>query len=91
MGVKTANVKIGSIDANPYDTTNYDVGSTFRFAGIAEKRLELAENQPTIQGYSNGVFWERNTLAEQGTKKVTNQPKELLQSALFEHHVINEK
>jgi site-specific DNA-methyltransferase (adenine-specific) len=28
----------------------------------AEKRLLLAENDNTIQGYSNGVFWERNTL-----------------------------
>jgi len=35
---------------------------------LAEKRLELAETAPTIQGYSDGVFWERNTLSEQ-TKK----------------------
>ena len=28
----------------------------------AEKRLLLAENNNNIQGYSNGVFWERNTL-----------------------------
>ena len=28
---------------------------------LAEKRLELAENNPSIQGYSGGVFWERNT------------------------------
>ena len=27
---------------------------------LAEKRLELAENNPSIQGYSGGVFWERN-------------------------------
>jgi site-specific DNA-methyltransferase (adenine-specific) len=40
-----------------------------RYAGIeidetycclAEKRLELAENEPSIQGY-DGVFWERNS------------------------------
>jgi len=29
---------------------------------LAEKRLLLAENNASIQGYSNGVFWERNTL-----------------------------
>lgn len=29
---------------------------------LAEKRLEMAENDKTIQGYSDGVFWERNTL-----------------------------
>jgi len=28
----------------------------------AEKRLKMAESDPTIQGYSYGVFWERNTL-----------------------------
>ena len=28
----------------------------------AEKRLEIAEKQPSIQGYVDGVFWERNTL-----------------------------
>jgi site-specific DNA-methyltransferase (adenine-specific) len=28
----------------------------------AEKRLSLSDNDTTIQGYSGGVFWERNTL-----------------------------
>ena len=28
---------------------------------LAEKRLELAECSPSIQGYSGGYFWERNT------------------------------
>lgn len=28
-------------------------------------RLERAEENPAIQGYSDGVFWERNTLSEQ--------------------------
>ena len=27
----------------------------------AEKRLEMAEEDKTIQGYADGVFWERNT------------------------------
>ena len=27
----------------------------------AEKRLEMAETDKSIQGYTNGVFWERNT------------------------------
>ncbi len=27
----------------------------------AEKRLELAEESPEIQGYADGVFWERNS------------------------------
>ncbi|MBW4483776.1 MAG: site-specific DNA-methyltransferase [Tildeniella torsiva UHER 1998/13D] len=32
---------------------------------LAEKRLALADEDPTIQGYADGVFWERNTLAAQ--------------------------
>ena len=31
----------------------------------AEKRLETAEEDPSIQGYTDGVFWERNTGALQ--------------------------
>lgn len=32
---------------------------------LTERRLELAELDKDIQGYSEGVFWERNTLNEQ--------------------------
>jgi site-specific DNA-methyltransferase (adenine-specific) len=32
---------------------------------LAERRLELAETKRDIQGYADGVFWERNTLAAQ--------------------------
>lgn len=35
---------------------------------LAEKRLELARSNPAIQGYSGGVFWERNTFEEQMKK-----------------------
>jgi len=28
---------------------------------LAEKRLDLAENDKTIQGCAAGIFWERNT------------------------------
>lgn len=30
-----------------------------------EKRLEMADADSSIQGYTDGVFWERNTLSEQ--------------------------
>lgn len=36
---------------------------------LAEKRLELAEQEPSIQGYSGGYFWERNALAHQSKRK----------------------
>lgn len=32
---------------------------------LAEHRLENAHREKAIQGYSNGIFWERNTLNEQ--------------------------
>jgi len=32
---------------------------------LAEKRLDMTEKGKNIQGYSDGVFWERNTLNEQ--------------------------
>jgi len=30
------------------------------YACVAEKRLEMAEADKRIQGYADGVFWERN-------------------------------
>lgn len=35
------------------------------YACLAEKRLAIAEQDKTIQGYAEGVFWERNTLKVQ--------------------------
>ena len=34
----------------------------------AEQRLAMADSDFSIQGYVDGVFWERNTLTEQSTK-----------------------
>jgi site-specific DNA-methyltransferase (adenine-specific) len=38
------------------------------YCAWAEKRLEMADTDDEVQGYTDGVFWERNTLGEQ--KKV---------------------
>ncbi len=38
----------------------------------AEKRLEMAEQNQEIQGYTNGIFWERNTNNAQKKLKKTN-------------------
>ena len=35
----------------------------------AEKRIEMADSDSSIQGYTDGVFWERNTNALQKKKK----------------------
>ena len=32
---------------------------------LAEKRLEMTDSNPLIQGYADGVFWERNTFNQQ--------------------------
>lgn len=34
----------------------------------AEKRLEMADSEKSIQGYVDGVFWERNTLSDQRSR-----------------------
>ena len=40
------------------------------YALWAEKRLQKAETEPIIQGYAEGVFWERNTqLSRMGLRK----------------------
>jgi len=43
------------------------------YACLAEKRLELAETNPSIQGYAEGIFWERNTLNAQLNVKMNAQ------------------
>jgi site-specific DNA-methyltransferase (adenine-specific) len=39
------------------------------YACLAEKRLQIAEFDNSIQGYTNGVFWERNSLNAQHIHK----------------------
>ncbi len=36
------------------------------YACLAEKRLAMAVEHPRIQGYEDGVFWERNSNAGHG-------------------------
>ena len=49
----------------------------------AEKRLQNADEDTSIQGYTDGVFWERNTLNEQikASKKENTDPN--IQKTLF--------
>jgi site-specific DNA-methyltransferase (adenine-specific) len=44
------------------------------YACLAEKRLEIAEYDKRIQGYDNGVFWERNLSPDAG-KKIEKKPQ----------------
>ncbi|MDE2950722.1 MAG: site-specific DNA-methyltransferase [Chloroflexota bacterium] len=49
------------------------------FACLAEKRLEMAETDKRIQGYADGVFWERNINPESNSiLNYVNQQRLLL-------------
>ncbi len=48
------------------------------FCCLAEKRLSLAENDLSIQGYSDGVFWERNSLPNSGVSRTKNNDCSIL-------------
>ena len=43
------------------------------YCALTAKRIEMADGDKAIQGYTGGVFWERNTLALQQKQ---NKPKE---------------
>jgi len=51
------------------------------YACLALKRVELAKQDRSIQGYANGVFWERNTLSVQMKQA---QPDMILQPDFLE-------
>jgi len=44
---------------------------------LSVRRIELAETDNTIQGFSDGVFWERNTLSEQKPDQRSSKEKNL--------------
>ncbi len=47
------------------------------YAMLAEKRLGMADCDNSIQGYRGGVFWERNTLAQQLAEEREKRRKKL--------------
>jgi len=51
---------------------------------LAERRLEMTERDRDIQGYTGGVFWERNTLADQKSHERSKPQARNLQPALFQ-------
>ncbi|MDR1382485.1 MAG: hypothetical protein LBJ67_01360 [Planctomycetaceae bacterium] len=62
-----------SVTAKKLDRKYVGVELNGEYCCWAEKRLALAETDATIQGYSNGVFWERNTLNLQLREKVKKE------------------
>jgi site-specific DNA-methyltransferase (adenine-specific) len=53
------------------------------YCAYAQKRLEMADETPNIQGYADGVFWERNTLASQQKVRVKTKPSDNQQIELL--------
>ncbi len=51
---------------------------------LTEKRLERAEIDKTIQGYSHGIFWERNTLTDQLNSSMESRSNSESQTHLFD-------
>ncbi|PTY41004.1 DNA-methyltransferase [Brachyspira hampsonii] len=43
------------------------------YCAWAEKRIELAEQNKEIQGYTDNIFWERNTISIQKNIRTVNQ------------------
>lgn len=58
------------------------------YALLSSKRLRMAEENKDIQGYSDGVFWERNTLSlQKKSQKASAKKKEetsLFNKSMFE-------
>ncbi|HBO45476.1 MAG TPA: site-specific DNA-methyltransferase [Planctomycetaceae bacterium] len=54
------------------------------FCCMAERRLELAEEDAGIQGYTDGVFWERNTLLDQNRGPSVRRDAAVEQQSLFD-------
>ena len=55
-----------SVVAKKLDRKYCGIELNEEYALLAEKRLKMAEIDKHIQGYVDGVFWERNTLYRQG-------------------------
>ena len=58
-----------SVVAKKLNRKFFGIEKNLEYCCITEKRLEKTENDKNIQGYFEGVFWERNTLALQKKSK----------------------
>lgn len=54
-----------SVTAKKLNRSFLGIEQNEKYCVWAQKRLEMADKDKSIQGYINGVFWERNSLAQQ--------------------------
>jgi site-specific DNA-methyltransferase (adenine-specific) len=60
-----------SVTAKKLNRNYIGIEKNLEYCCLTEKRLSLADKDKKIQGYEDGVFWERNTLALQKKKGCT--------------------
>ncbi|MEI7811374.1 MAG: DNA methyltransferase [Ignavibacteria bacterium] len=54
-----------SVVAKKLNRNFFGVEKNLEYSCLTERRLEIAEFDKSVQGYENGIFWERNTLGLQ--------------------------
>lgn len=62
-----------SVVSKKLDRNYFGVEINEEYAMLTEKRLELAQNNMDIQGFSGGYFWERNSLNLQMKEKLNKK------------------
>ena len=62
-----------SVTAKKLNRHFFGIEMNEQYCVWTEKRLEMAEADRTIQGYADGVFWERNTAALQKKSKMEKE------------------
>jgi len=85
LGVGTTSVVAKKLNRN-YSGIEIDPD----YACLAEKRLKIAEEDQTIQGYADGVFWERNSLPRQSQTNQKSKKKTFSNQTSNQLPLINE-
>lgn len=65
-----------AVTAKKLDRNFVCIEADEKYCILTEKRLEIAGNDKTIQGFTDGVFWERNT-SQSKNKKAKGKNKKL--------------
>jgi site-specific DNA-methyltransferase (adenine-specific) len=70
--------------AKKLDRRYFGIEKEPAYCAYAIERLERADENKTIQGYHDGFFWERNSLADQKTSKSVKNSQQSELKNLFD-------